>query len=151
MVQPTHAGLTADVFVVRGDTFLTMERGPGRGEGVWYLPGGVVDRGEDPLDAAVRETREETGLEVQDVHLLRVWTYATPEGHDTIHATYVASAPVGEVTISSEHTAFGWTTVDEYTSRWCNEELEAIVPAYAGWIRQVRTNCELLRERLGSG
>lgn len=65
MPQPTHAGLTADVFVVRDDTFLTLARGPGRGEGVWYVPGGGVDRGEDPLDAAVRETREETGLEVQ--------------------------------------------------------------------------------------
>lgn len=148
MAQPTHAGLTADVFVVRGDTFLALERGPGRGEGVWYVPGGGVDPGEDPLDAAVRETREETGLDVEDVRILRAWTYATPEGHDTTHVTYVAWAPTGAVTISDEHTAFGWMTIEDYIARWCSEELEAIVPAYAGWIRQVRTNCELLRRVL---
>ena len=86
----------------------------------------------------MRETREETGLEVQSLRLLRVWTYATPEGHDTVHATYVGSAPSGNVTLSDEHTAFEWTTAVDYVARWCGEELEAAAPAYAGWIRQVR-------------
>ncbi len=148
MTTPIHAGLTADVFAVRGGTFLALERGPGRGEGVWYLPGGLVERGEDPQAAAIRETREETGLELHDVRILRVWTYATPEGHDTVHATFVALAPSGEVSLSSEHTAFGWTTPTEYMAGWCSEELESAVPDYAGWIRQVRKNCELLDEEL---
>ena len=39
-------------------------------------------------------------------------------------------------------------TIEDYIARWCSEELEALVPAYAGWIRQVRTNCELLRRVL---
>jgi len=30
----------------------------------WTLPGGIVDRHETPLDAAVRETREEVGIEI---------------------------------------------------------------------------------------
>lgn len=150
MLTPTHAGLTADVFVIRNGEFLTLERGPGRGEGVWYLPGGLVEPGEDPLAAAIRETREETGLEVHDAHILRVWTYPTPEGHDTVHATFVASAPAGEVSLSSEHTAFGWTTPADYIARWCGEDLEAAVPAHAGWIRQVRANCQLLVEELGA-
>ena len=136
------------MFVIRDGRFLTLERGPGRGEGVWYLPGGIVERGEDPLTAAVRETREETALEVRDVRILRVWTYATPEGHDTVHATFLGSAPEGDVILSDEHTAFGWTTTTDYIARWCSEELEAAVPGYAGWIRQVRANCELVESQV---
>jgi 8-oxo-dGTP diphosphatase len=150
-MTPTHAGLTADVFVVRGDTFLALERGPGLGEGVWYLPGGLVDRGEDPAAAAVRETREETGLDLTDVRILRVWTYATPEGHETVHATFVASAPAGEVVLSAEHTAFGWVAPADYMARWCSEELEAAAPEFAGWIRQVRLNCQLVDASLRGG
>jgi 8-oxo-dGTP diphosphatase len=142
-------GLTADVFVVRGDTFLALERGPGLGEGVWYIPGGLVERGEDPRAGAIRETREETGLELDDVRLLRVWTYAPPgETNHTVHATYVGFAPAGEVSLSAEHTAFGWMTPAAYVARWCAEALESVVPEWSGWIREVRTNCALLEDEL---
>jgi ADP-ribose pyrophosphatase YjhB (NUDIX family) len=149
VIPQHHAGLTADVFVVRAGKFLALERGPGLGEGVWYLPGGLVERGEDPIAAAIRETREETGLKLEDVRLLRVWTYGPPgETHHTVHATYVAVAPTGEVSLSAEHTAFGWMTPSAYIAQWCNEELESFVPEWAGWIREVRANCTLLEDEL---
>ena len=142
---PTHAGLTADVFVFRGAEFLTLERGPGRGEGVYYVPGGAVDPGEDPLDAAMRETREESGLHVRDICLLRVWTYPTPEGWDTVHATFLAWSDAGEVVLSPEHTAFQWTSPDTYLQHWCSAALETAFPVHAAWIRQVRVNVGLAR------
>ena len=43
-----------------------------RGDG-WTLPGGWVDPGESPGEAAVRETREESGFDVKAVRLMAIY------------------------------------------------------------------------------
>jgi ADP-ribose pyrophosphatase YjhB (NUDIX family) len=47
---------------------LVKERGDG-----WTLPGGWVDPGESPSEAAVRETKEESGYDVNAVRLMAVY------------------------------------------------------------------------------
>ena len=54
----------------------------------WSLPGGVVELGESPLDAAVREAKEEAGLNLHHNKLRFIGVnYAAPyeEWHDFVH------------------------------------------------------------------
>lgn len=66
---------------------------PGR----WTLPGGGLDRGEDPVSALHREVWEESGQEVQDVRLLEAhtshWVGRAPSGRlEDFHAVRIVYA-----------------------------------------------------------
>jgi 8-oxo-dGTP pyrophosphatase MutT (NUDIX family) len=51
------------VKVIRGRPMLAAIRPRGKPEGLWALPKGKIDPGERPEQTAVREVREETGVE----------------------------------------------------------------------------------------
>jgi 8-oxo-dGTP diphosphatase len=88
MPAPVCPLIAADVIIEIGDRIVLIERRnypPG-----WAIPGGFVDVGESVEDAAIREMREETSLEVELTALLGVYSRPDrdPRGH-TVTVVYV--------------------------------------------------------------
>lgn len=66
-----RVGIGAFVFNSEKEMLVVQERnGVFGGTGVWKMPTGVVNEGEDFCEAAVREVREETGIETKFVEVL---------------------------------------------------------------------------------
>jgi len=64
--------VAAAVLVQEAGKVLLVQRANNPKRGLWTLPVGFVDAGEDPVRAAERECLEETGLQVRVVKLLDV-------------------------------------------------------------------------------
>lgn len=72
-------GLCVDLIVVCPAGLLLIKRGGHPHKGKWALPGGFVDQDELVVDAAARELKEETGVEVNARDLRFVGYYDDPE------------------------------------------------------------------------
>jgi 8-oxo-dGTP diphosphatase len=82
--------LGVNIAILREDKVLLTKREDFE---VWCLPGGAVDENESIAAAALREAREETGLQVQLMHLVGV--YSQPNWLNSHHALVFAAQATG--------------------------------------------------------
>jgi 8-oxo-dGTP diphosphatase len=81
--------LVAGCLVIEADRVLLLRRGIEPELGKWTFPGGFVDFGETPIEAAMRETLEEVGMRVRIERHLGL--YADPANPHAAVAVYLAS------------------------------------------------------------
>ena len=98
MAGPETPKIMVDIVVPSEEgEVLLIRRASDPFEGQWALPGGFVEVGETLEEAAVREAEEETGLKVELVRLVGVYSDPDrdPRGHN-VSCAYLARAPEGE-------------------------------------------------------
>lgn len=78
--------------------------------GMWELPGGKMDFGETPQQAALREIMEETGIEAKLGAILYADSSVVSDTRQILILLYSATAPGDEVTLSFEHADYLWAT-----------------------------------------
>ncbi|WP_248903422.1 NUDIX hydrolase N-terminal domain-containing protein [Halocatena marina] len=81
----------------------------------WCLPGGYTEPNESPRETAVRETREETGLTVEPVDLIGIYTRAPGEygPHGLVVHVYLCAVNGGDLEVSHEGRDVRYWPIDE--------------------------------------
>jgi 8-oxo-dGTP pyrophosphatase MutT (NUDIX family) len=129
--DPTHVTSSAVIVGVRGVLLHRHRR-----LGLWLQPGGHVDPGERPADAAVREANEETGLACTHRHhpprIAHVDVHDGGRGHTHLDLRYLLNGPdqnprppAGE---SQEVAWFGWDDAVEVADAGLRGLLVALAP-----------------------
>ena len=96
----------------------------------WGLPGGKVESGEETVEAAIRETKEETSLRVQNLSYLKDFS------HKAVDLFYTNDYD-GDVQIDFEHDDYEWVSradVEQY------DTTPRIVEIFDWILKNERTN-----------
>ncbi|WP_026528147.1 NUDIX hydrolase [Butyrivibrio sp. VCD2006] len=109
------------------DEVLLQRRG---GSGKWGFPGGAIEIGETPEMAAIREAKEETGLDVEVLELLGIYTdpdmeYANGDKAHSICIAYELKAVGGELFCDNDETVeLKYFPIDEVPKLFCRQHEE---------------------------
>ena len=127
---------SVSVIVVDDQGRLLLVRHTGDRDG-WAVPGGAVDIGESPAQVAVREIREETGLQISQLQLLDVlggthYEVTYPNGDRVAYVTAVYQARIaGGIPVPDleEISQLGWFTPAQLSGVDLNRFTRALLRA----------------------
>lgn len=124
-------GSDAAIFNEQGEILL-MDRVDGSG---WCLPCGWVEPNETPADTAIRETLEETGLDIEIKQFVGVFTRlpgVDTGPHTMIAVVHLCDVIGGELTLSHEGIGLRYWPIDA-VPRWHTTHEQYARAAYAMW------------------
>jgi ADP-ribose pyrophosphatase YjhB (NUDIX family) len=107
-VQYLNPSPAAAAVIRRGNLVCLVQRKFAPKAGEWTLPAGFIEYDEGPADAARRETREETGLDVRIDGLVAVHQGVLPPDRPVILIVYAATELGGELQAGDDAAAVGF-------------------------------------------
>jgi 8-oxo-dGTP diphosphatase len=132
-----HWGLNgaAGILLVRGTQILLQHRAPWVHNGdTWGIPGGARDSHETVLEAAIREAKEETGID--PVHLTPIQTFSDDHGswrYDTVIAHATDELVAHE--LNDESHEVRWVEIDEVDELTLHPSFEKSWPTLKGLVQ----------------
>jgi len=100
--------VAAAVLIEEGSRVLLVQRANEPFRGLWTLPAGFVNGGEDPAEAAARECLEETGLSVRVTRVFDIISGREHERGADFVIVYCAEVISGEMLAADDADAVEW-------------------------------------------
>jgi len=136
---PAPLVAVAAVVVDGGGRILMVERGRPPSQGMWALPGGLLDLGEPVRAGVAREVLEETGAEIEIVDLVDLFEPIHRDATGRIRYHYVvidfwAHYRGGDVAAADDVDDVAWVSVAKLEDLPMEEETRRVVrKAHARW------------------
>lgn len=114
-----RAKVGVGVLVIRDGLLLMLKRAGAHEGGTWCSPGGHIDYGETPIETAIRETKEETGITVTGGTIVGITNDVFTETQRHYITLWVLPETVGgeEVVLKADESSeYGWFPVDALPS-----------------------------------
>jgi len=101
---------TAEVFIVHHNRVLLRLHDK---YNIWLSVGGHIELNEDPMEAAIREVKEEVNIEIGKPQYLLDLTFIIPDGTPCMVLSFYASYVSGEVKLDEDSIDYKWVTAKE--------------------------------------
>ena len=113
--MPVNPRVGVGVIVIKDGRVLLIKREGSHGRGTWSTPGGHLEYGESPEECAVRETKEETGVDITGVRALGYTNDVFEESEQHYITLWMAGEyKSGKATVAAPYEAseVGWYARD---------------------------------------
>ncbi|HJF32184.1 MAG TPA: NUDIX domain-containing protein [Sporosarcina psychrophila] len=104
---PSKHFVSAATIVLNDQKEILLIKGPIRG---WEMPGGIVEEGESLRDAAIRETKEESGI---DIEVLKFFGIFQNVDKSICNTLFLAKPIGGQLTTSPESLEVGFFPIEQ--------------------------------------
>ncbi len=117
-MYPAQPVVGVGAIILKNGSILLEKRRNEPGKGKWSIPGGVVELGENLIDAVKREVEEETGLTVEVLKLIDAIDSITFDEkkavkYDFVIIDFLVKVKKGKLSASSDAEELEWVPFDQ--------------------------------------
>lgn len=130
-------GVAGKAVIRKDGRILLLKRSPESGwnPGLWEIPGGKLNYGEDLVEALRREVEEEAGLIILVGRPLKTWHFAK-EPFWVTGVTFLCDYISGDVRLSPEHAAHAWIDPHSFKEYRLDPSTEEQIASYLDLVEE---------------